>query len=67
MVDLFLQPPMPFDQLWGRGVTMNLRGVPIRVASIDDLISLKQRAGRPEDVADAEALAEIKRLRGERP
>ncbi|MGH7581436.1 MAG: DUF6036 family nucleotidyltransferase [Gemmatimonadales bacterium] len=65
MVDLFLESPMPFVQLWSRAVTMNLRGVPIRVASIDDLIALKRQAGRPEDVADAEALTEIKRLRSE--
>jgi predicted nucleotidyltransferase len=66
MVDLFLESPMPFEQLWERSATVNLRGVPVRVASIDDLIELKRQAGRPEDQADVEALTEIKRLRGER-
>lgn len=47
MVDLFLEPPMPFAQLWSRAVTMNLRSVPIRVAPIDDVIALKRQAGRP--------------------
>lgn len=65
MVDLFIEPPLPFAQLWARAVTMNLRGVPVRVASIDDLILMKRQAGRPEDATDAEALTEIKRLRGE--
>jgi hypothetical protein len=41
MVDLFLEPPMPFAQLWSRAVTMKLRGVPIRVSSIDNLITIK--------------------------
>ena len=67
MVDLFLEPPMDFDRLWGRSVLVTMRGVPVRVASLDDLIELKRRAGRPEDVADADALAEVRRLRGEQP
>jgi hypothetical protein len=36
-------------------------------AGLNDLIELKRQAGRPEDLADAEALAEIGRLRGEQP
>lgn len=62
MVDLFLEHPIQFDELWSRSMVMTLRGVPIRVASIDDLITLKRLAGRPEDLADADALAAIKRL-----
>jgi hypothetical protein len=37
MVDLFLEHPIPFDQLWTRSVVVTLRGVPVRIASIDDL------------------------------
>jgi hypothetical protein len=62
MVDLFLDPPMPFDHLWARSVVVTMRGVPVRVAGLEDLIELKRRAGRPEDLGDADALAEIKRL-----
>jgi predicted nucleotidyltransferase len=67
MVDLFLESPMPFDDLWARSVVVTMRGVPVRVAGLNDLIELKRQAGRPEDLADAEALAEIGRLRGEQP
>jgi predicted nucleotidyltransferase len=65
MVDLFLEHPIPFDELWVRSVVTTLRGVPIRVASIDDLVRLKRTAGRPEDLTDAEALLEIKRIQAE--
>ena len=62
LVDLFLEHPIPFDELWARSLVAILRGVPVRVASIDDLITLKRMAGRPEDLTDAEALLEIKRI-----
>ena len=67
MVDLFLEPPMPFDRLWDRSVVMTMRGVPVRVVGLEDLIELKRRAGRPEDLADAEALGAIRRLAEEQP
>jgi predicted nucleotidyltransferase len=62
LVDLFLEHPIPFDELWARSLVATLRGVPVRVASIDDLVTLKRMAGRPEDLTDAEALLEIKRI-----
>lgn len=47
MVDLFLEYPRPFEELWARSVTMHLRGVPVRLVSVEDLLALKREAGRP--------------------
>ena len=35
-------------------------GQTIHIASIDDLIEMKQRAGRPQDILDIATLQEIK-------
>lgn len=59
-VDLFAENPIPFDQLWDRGVEVSLTSTTIRIASIDDLISMKQLAGRQKDLADIAALEAIR-------
>jgi hypothetical protein len=50
---------------WGRVSRLRRGRSPVRVASIGDLIGLKRDAGRPQDLADAEALAHIARIRGD--
>jgi hypothetical protein len=65
-VDLFAENPVPFDELWDRAVIVNLGPLSARIASIDDLLTMKREAGRPQDVADIEALEIIaKRQIGE--
>ncbi len=38
-----------FEGLWNRGETMDIYGMDVRVASIDDLIAMKRVADRPKD------------------
>ncbi|HET9300622.1 MAG TPA: nucleotidyl transferase AbiEii/AbiGii toxin family protein [Candidatus Polarisedimenticolaceae bacterium] len=60
-VDLFIETPIPFEQLWSRSVEMKLTDTTVRVASIADLIALKRASGRPVDLQDIETLEEILR------
>ena len=50
-----------FEGLYERADVVDVQGVPIRVASIDDLIALKSASNRPKD---AEHVAELKSLKG---
>jgi hypothetical protein len=59
-IDLFLEPPLPFDELWGRSLEVTLDDSTVRVVSLDDLIALKRLAGRPQDLQDIEALEQIR-------
>jgi hypothetical protein len=61
-VDLFVDEPIPFEELYERSLTLDVAGTPVRVASIRDLITLKQQAGRPQDEADIAALRELEEL-----
>ena len=66
-VDVFVHHPIPFTELRSRAERMAIDGVPVYICSIDDLITLKQQAGRPQDLIDIEKLRRIqeKRKRGE--
>jgi len=51
-----------YPTLRRRASEIDIDGIVVRVASIDDLISMKRAAGRPQDVVDLESL-EIARRR----
>ena len=67
IVDVFVHHPIPFSELRSRAERMAIDDVPVYICSIDDLITLKQQAGRPQDLVDIEKLRRIqeKRKRGE--
>lgn len=58
-VDVFVESPIDFDSLWQRAEVVRLDRVSVRIASIEDLITLKRIASRPQDLMDIEALEAI--------
>jgi predicted nucleotidyltransferase len=59
VVDLFVDHPIPFEELWSGSQELEVKDTIVRVASIPDLIRLKRLAGRPQDLADIERLEAI--------
>jgi hypothetical protein len=59
---LFLEPPLDFEQLFSRAVQLEIvPGLTARFCSVADLIAMKEKVARPQDLAD---VAELRRLRG---
>ncbi len=54
-----------FSEIWEGADTMELYDLPIRVASLDDLIHMKKVAGRPKDLVHIMELEALKKLLGE--
>jgi hypothetical protein len=64
-VDLFIDPPFPFEAAYRRALRADLGGLGVSVASLADLIAMKRRAGRPKDLEDVRALEAIARELGD--
>jgi predicted nucleotidyltransferase len=52
-----------FDEVWKRRVEDRIGATPVAFASLDDLIRMKEAAGRPKDLED---LRVLRKLRGDR-
>jgi len=63
-VDLLVSESDQFEALRQRAVKLTIEGRTFFVASLDDLIALKQRAGRPQDLLDVAELQAIKKRLG---
>lgn len=55
----------PYGEVKARAVWLNIGAYRVPVASLDDLIAMKQGAGRPKDVPKLHELAELKNLQEE--
>jgi predicted nucleotidyltransferase len=59
-IDVFVHHPIPFNELHERAVIMEIDGISLYICSINDLITLKRQAGRPQDLIDIEKLEKIR-------
>jgi predicted nucleotidyltransferase len=59
-LDFFNEVPggVPYEDLRARALVVELSGLTIRIAGRDDLIRMKQAAGRPQDIDDIAALTD---------
>jgi hypothetical protein len=64
VVDLFVEEPIDFQELFARSEVMTLEQTTVRVASIPDIIRLKHAANRPQDAIDIAALEAILKHKG---
>lgn len=55
-IDIFVEEPFPMSEALARSTRAELGTVSVSVASIADLIALKERAGRAKDLEDIEAM-----------
>ena len=51
-----------FEHVWKNKVKAKFGNIFVYFASLDDLIKMKQAAGRPKDLEDLKILSEIKKL-----
>ena len=61
-LDILLFPPIEFSKMQQNVTQFDIGNIKVNVASIDDLIALKQAAGRAIDLSDIEHLNKLKRL-----
>jgi hypothetical protein len=58
-VDVLIGVPIDFDSAYARRVRMELEGIPIWVAAVEDIIAMKENTGRAQDAADVALLRSI--------
>ena len=59
-VDIVLKHSLDFSAAFDRAVLQTVDTVPVRIASIEDMIALKQNTGRRQDADDVEHLLRLK-------
>jgi predicted nucleotidyltransferase len=63
-IDLLVDPDGAdrYEAMRERADVVDLDGIEFRIASLDDLLSMKRAAGRPQDIADVDALLTAQRV-----
>lgn len=56
LIDVMTNNPFDFEAMYSRRAEIDSKGIKLSVASVDDLIRLKEIAGREQDKSDIDAL-----------
>ena len=59
LIDVFVTEPIPFQELNKEKKIVKVNNIHIPICSIKHLIELKEKTGRPQDLADIKALKKI--------
>jgi hypothetical protein len=62
-IDILVNPVVRFEPAYARRVRMEVQGVEISLAAVEDLVALKQGTGRAIDQSDINALHRLQMLR----
>jgi hypothetical protein len=49
----------PYAEMDNRALSIDLDGIAVRIVGVDDLIRMKQTAGRPGDIEDIDAMTSV--------
>ncbi len=60
VIDIFIQEPAPFEDLFKNKTTVQAFGVGIEIVGVEDLIKMKRVAGRDKDLFDIQQLEKKK-------
>jgi hypothetical protein len=55
-IDILIDSPISYEALKGRAVVFDIEGVRVPVVSVLDLIEMKMKSGRQQDLSDVEHL-----------
>jgi predicted nucleotidyltransferase len=63
-LDLLVDPPGAprYEDMRARADVLEVDDVTVRIVALQDLLSMKRAAGRPQDVADVDALLTVRRV-----
>jgi hypothetical protein len=61
LIDVFIDEKIPFESINRDMVRVTAKGITIPVVSISHLKMLKKAAGRPQDIADIEAIESLEK------
>ncbi len=58
-IDVFVEPPFVFEEVWAEGEHVQLEHVAVPIVSVNRLIAMKRAAARPRDLEDIKALERL--------